>query len=169
MTLPRRLIVMGPSGAGKSVVGALLATRLGIPFIDADDLHPAHNIAKMAAGSPLDDDDRMPWLDVVGRVLSDEPDGAVMACSALARRYRDRLRRGAPDAVFVELLADPERLSQRMIQREHFMPASLLGSQLLTLEHLADDERGIAVATDATPAEVADIVVDALAGRQLLR
>lgn len=151
-----RIVVMGPSGSGKSVVGAVLATRLDLPFVDADDLHPAENVAKMAAGTPLDDDDRWPWLDIVAAALRDAAGGVVVACSALARRYRDRIRAGAPDAVFVELEVSPEELVRRMSSREHFMPSSLLASQLATLEPLAAGERGVTVVNDRPPIEVAD-------------
>ncbi|WP_228484775.1 gluconokinase [Microbacterium cremeum] len=151
-----RIVVMGPSGSGKSVVGAVLATRLGLPFVDADDLHPDANIDKMAAGTPLTDDDRGPWLDIVARTLRDAAPGAVVACSALARRYRDRIRAGASDVVFVELTVSADELARRMTSREHFMPSSLLASQLAALEPLADDEDGVAVVNDRPPIEVAD-------------
>ena len=147
---------MGPSGSGKSVVGAVLATRLDLPFIDADDLHPDANVAKMAAGTPLTDEDRWPWLDIVSHTLRDSAGGAVVACSALARRYRDRIRAGAPGVVFVELKVSAEELSRRMASREHFMPSSLLASQLAALEPLADDEPGVMVVNDRPPVEVAD-------------
>lgn len=153
---------MGPSGSGKTVVGAVLATRLGLPFIDADDLHPDANVAKMSAGTPLTDDDRWPWLDIVAAALRDAEGGAVVACSALARRYRDRIRAGAPDAVFVELEVSPEELARRMSTREHFMPSSLLASQLAALEPLADDERGVVVVNDRPPIEVADQAIERL-------
>ncbi|MEW1834932.1 gluconokinase, GntK/IdnK-type [Microbacterium sp. NPDC079995] len=139
-----RVVVMGPSGSGKTAVGAALAVDLGVDFVDADDLHPAANVAKMEAGHPLDDDDRTPWLDVVGRTLADAP-GLVVACSALARRYRDRIRAAAPDVRFVELLVSSEELDRRMRSRQHFMPPALLASQLSTLEHLEADEPGVAV------------------------
>ncbi|UJP10576.1 gluconokinase [Microbacterium sp. KUDC0406] len=136
---------MGPSGSGKSTVGALLAERLGTPFIDADDLHPARNIAKMSRGIPLDDDDRMPWLQRVGRTLQQQAP-LVLACSALTRRYRDVIRAEAPDARFVELVIDRRTLVARMRARaDHFMPASLLDSQLGTLESLAADEAGVRI------------------------
>lgn len=151
-----RIVVMGPSGSGKSVVGAVLATRLDVPFVDADDLHPDENVAKMAAGTPLTDEDRGPWLDIVAQTLRDAAGGAVVACSALARRYRDRIRAGAPDAVFVELEVTPEELARRMSSREHFMPSSLLASQLAALEPLEPDERGVVVANDRPPLEVAN-------------
>jgi len=139
-----RIVVMGPSGSGKTAVGAALAVDLGVDFVDADDLHPAHNVAKMESGVPLDDDDRLPWLDIVGSRLADSP-GLVIACSALARRYRDRIRAAAPDARFVELVVSREELDRRMRSRQHFMPVTLLESQLATLEHLSADEDGVAV------------------------
>lgn len=161
-----RIVVMGPSGSGKSVVGAVIATRLELPFVDADDLHPAENVAKMAAGTPLDDDDRWPWLDIVAATLRDAAGGVVVACSALARRYRDRIRAGAPDAVFVELEVSPEELVRRMSSRAHFMPSSLLASQLAALEPLAADERGAMVVNDRPPIEVADEAIARLRAAQ---
>ena len=140
----RRVIVMGPSGSGKTAVGAALAVDLAVEFVDADDLHPVQNVAKMESGVPLDDDDRRPWLDVVGRRLASSP-GLVMACSALARRYRDRIREAAPDTRFVELVVSRAELDRRMRSRQHFMPVALLESQLATLEHLGADEDGVAV------------------------
>ncbi|MBD3942408.1 gluconokinase [Microbacterium sp. NEAU-LLC] len=160
---------MGPSGSGKSAAGGELAAALGVPFFDADDLHPAANVAKMMTGTPLDDDDRMPWLDVVGATLHDAPGGAVMACSALARRYRDRILAAAPDVVFVELRVPQAELSRRMNSREHFMPPSLLISQLQTLEHLERDEPGIVIAGDVPMAEVVASAVEALGRYQSLR
>ena len=100
------IILMGVSGSGKSTVGALLATRLGLPFIDGDDLHPQANKQKMAAGIPLDDADRAPWLDTVAAALARAP--VVVACSALKRRYRDRLRAKAPHVQFIYLAGSPE-------------------------------------------------------------
>src|SRR6059036_2190173 len=95
------IVVMGVSGSGKSTVGAALAQRLRVPFEDADDLHPPENIAKMTAGHALDDHDRHPWLEAVGRWLADHPDGGVMSCSALKRAYRDQLRHHAADVQFL--------------------------------------------------------------------
>ncbi len=156
-----RIVVMGPSGSGKSAVGSALAERLGFRFIDADDLHPAANVAKMAAGTPLDDADRMPWLDIVAGKLH-ETGGAVVACSALARRYRERILDSAPATVFVELRVSTRELARRMATREHFMPSSLLASQLQTLEHLEPDEPGVVVAGDPPLAEVVDAAEQAL-------
>ena len=150
---------MGVSAVGKSTVGAELAERLGIPFLDADDLHDDAAVAAMSAGIALSDADRMPWLARVGDALAAQSGGAVIACSALALRYRDAIRASAPNAIFVHLDAPAEVLAIRAGAREgHFMPASLLSSQLATLEPLDDDERGFAV--DAS-LPVADIVAEA--------
>ncbi len=143
-----RIVVMGPSGSGKSLVGAALAAQVRARFVDGDDLHPAANVAKMAAGAPLTDADREPWLDIVGIVLAREPH-LVVACSALRRVYRDRIRAAAPDAVFVELVVPVAELAQRMSRRDHFMPPALLDSQLAVLEPLAADEPGVRIANDA--------------------
>ncbi|TDN92376.1 gluconokinase [Microbacterium sp. BK668] len=164
-----RLVVMGPSGSGKSVVGAAIAALTRARFVDADDLHPAASIAKMAEGTPLDDADRMPWLDVVAEVLARDEGDIVIACSALARRYRDRIRSGCAEAAFVELRVDEEELSRRMGDREHFMPTALLHSQLATLEHLDDDEDGVVVRNDRSAAEVAAEALRVLRERQSLR
>ena len=160
---------MGPSGSGKSAVGSAVAARLGLPFVDADDLHPEANVAKMAAGVPLDDADRMPWLDVVAAELHDAPGGVVVACSALARRYRERILSGAPATVFVELRTSTRELARRMATREHFMPSSLLASQLKTLEHLEPEEPGVVVAGDPPLADVVDAAVHAIRRYPALR
>lgn len=147
MSEPSRppVVVMGVSGCGKSTIAARLAASTGRPYFDADDLHPAMNVARMSAGIPLTDDDRWPWLDLVGRRAA-ESDGSVVACSALKRSYRDRLRVTAPDTVFIHLSGAQALLRRRMTTREgHFMPQSLLSSQLDTLEPLEDDELGSAV------------------------
>ncbi|HET6303046.1 gluconokinase [Microbacterium sp.] len=164
-----RVVVMGPSGSGKSLVGSLLAERLGLRFVDADDLHPAENVAKMAAGTPLDDADRMPWLDHVAAVLHEAEDGIVIACSALARRYRDRIRAEAPGTVFVELVVSRAELERRMRRRTHFMPPALLDSQLEILEHVTNDESGFAVPGERAPGEIVELAVERLAGGQSLR
>jgi gluconokinase len=139
------LVVMGVSGSGKSTVGAAVAQRLGVPFADADDFHPPANIAKMKAGIPLDDDDRYPWLEAIGRWLAERcREGGVMSCSALKRKYRDQLRRHCPQTEFVHLSGSPEVIAARQASRPgHFMPASLMASQFATLEPLAPDERGM--------------------------
>lgn len=147
MPQPPLIVVMGPSGSGKSTVGAALAAALDVPFADADDLHPASNLAKMAAGQALDDEDRWPWLRLVGGALAAASDtGLVMACSALRRRYRDAIARQAPATFFVELYGDRDLLAERMGAREaHFMPLGLLDSQLAALESLDTDEPGVRV------------------------
>lgn len=143
---PRRVVVMGVSGCGKTTVGQLLAECLGGEFSDGDALHPEANIAKMRSGSPLDDADREPWLRQIGAVLGAAAEAAqtlVIGCSALRRSYRDLIRSAAPDTVFVHLHGDRELLEQRLRERPgHFMPASLLDSQLATLEMLEPDETG---------------------------
>jgi gluconokinase len=147
MPQPPLVVVMGPSGSGKSTVGEALAARLGVPFVDADDLHPITNVDKMTAGQPLTDDDRWPWLKIVGRAVAEaSATGVVVACSALRRAYREAILAEAPETVFVELHGTRELLTERMGRREgHFMPATLLDSQLATLEPLADDEPGVRV------------------------
>jgi gluconokinase len=141
-------------------VGALLGQHLGLTFIDGDDLHPAVNKAKMAAGVPLDDDDRLPWLQAIGHELQPGAAGqhntVIVACSALKRRYRDILRRHAPNVLFVHLTGSMEILAKRMAARHHeFMPASLLASQLAALEQLEADERHLLLDIVRTPAELA--------------
>ncbi|MGP3534353.1 gluconokinase [Microbacterium sp. RD1] len=156
---PPLLVVMGVSAAGKSSVAAALAEQLGVPWVDADALHPAANIAKMASGHPLDDSDRGPWLDEVGRVLAAGvgTGGIVVACSALRRAYRDRIRVAAPEASFVHLTGSAALLAARAAARVgHFMPATLLASQLAILEPLAADERGITLDVAPPAAELAE-------------
>ena len=143
------LVVMGVSGSGKSTVGAALAQRLRVPFADADDFHPQANIEKMSAGHPLDDSDRHPWLEAIGVWLAEHPDGGVMSCSALKRKYRDQLRHGAHEVAFLLLHGSPEVIRKRQASRPgHFMPASLLSSQFATLEQLAPDEHGVTIDVD---------------------
>jgi len=149
------IVVMGVSGSGKSTIGAALAYRLDIPFADADAFHPAANIAKMSAGTPLDDADRRPWLDAVGRWLADH-DSGVMSCSALKRRYRDQLRSYRPTLAFLHLTGSPGVISTRQANRPgHFMPSSLETSQFAALEPLGPDECGLAIDVER---DVDDIV-----------
>src|SRR5579884_1235439 len=127
------VVVMGVSGAGKTTVGRALAAALGWPFVDADDLHPAANVEKMRRGQPLDDADRAPWLAAVASTIRSMRDG-VVACSALKRAYRDLLR-VRDDVRFVYLAVDEKVLAARLAARQgHYMPPSLLPSQLATLE-----------------------------------
>ncbi|GAA3327293.1 gluconokinase, GntK/IdnK-type [Paeniglutamicibacter sulfureus] len=152
-----RVIVMGVSGCGKSTVGELLGAELGAGFLDGDSLHPQANIDKMAAGHPLDDEDREPWLREVGeRLGSAESESMVIACSALKRKYRDLIRAQAPGTVFIHLHGTVELLTERMGARPgHFMPVGLLESQLATLEPLESDEAGVVLDIAATPAQLA--------------
>ncbi len=162
-----RIVVMGPSGCGKSTVGAALAESLGARFVDGDDLHPLTNVDKMAAGVPLDDDDRMPWLHVVGETLRDD-EAIVVACSALRRRYRDAIRVAAPDAFFAELVVDRSVLVGRLEERaEHFMPASLMDSQLEALEPLESDEHGVRIDASLDLVEEVAAISDALRDQSL--
>lgn len=167
MPQPPLVVVMGVSGSGKSTIGALLAERLGVPFLDADDLHPITNVDKMSAGVPLTDDDRWPWLATVGEAMAAaSTTGTVVACSALKRAYRDAIRAEAPEARFVYLDGSRELLASRLGNREgHFMPATLLDSQLAALEPLAEDESGATVGIAADPPEIVKAVAEALASR----
>ena len=127
-------VVMGVSGAGKTAIGEALARELGWRFIDADDYHPEANVAKMAAGQPLDDEDRWPWLDRLNGVLREEKQ-AVLACSALKERYRTRLAEGIGSIEWICLKGDFDLIHSRLLQRQHrYMPASLLESQFAALE-----------------------------------
>ncbi|MEM7488173.1 MAG: gluconokinase [Pseudomonadota bacterium] len=154
---------MGVTSTGKSATGAALAETLGGRFVDGDDLHPQSNVDKMARGEPLDDADRAPWLDRVGAALAEGEGTVVIACSALKRAYRDRIRGFAPGAVFVHLHGDRDLIAARMAKREgHFMPVSLLESQLATLEPPGSDEAAVPVDI-ADPVEVlVPRIVDAL-------
>ena len=149
------VVVMGVSGCGKSTVARALARRWDVDFADADDLHSPQNVAAMAAGRPLDDAARAPWLAAVARWLGEHRDGGVMACSALRHRYRDVLRTRAAEVVFLHLDGDPALLARRLTSRQdHFMPASLLASQLRTLEPLGPGERGLRVEAAQSPDEI---------------
>ena len=147
---PRRriaVVVMGVSGSGKSTVGAGIAEALGLHFIDGDSLHSPDSVAKMQAGTPLQDDDRWPWLDRIGACLADQarwPQGVAIACSALRRAYRDRVRAAAPGARFVFLDGSEALIRSRMASRRgHYMPSTLLASQLRTLEAPGADEADV--------------------------
>ena len=128
------VVLMGVSGSGKSTIGKPLAERLGFPFFDADEFHPPQNVAKMAAGTPLTDADRWPWLALLNGKLKDQKN-AVLACSALKQSYRDALAKGLADCRFVHLRGSLELIRARLADRKHrYMPASLLESQFATLE-----------------------------------
>ena len=158
----RPMVVMGVSGSGKSVLGTALGLSLGIPFIDADDLHPASNKALMAAGTPLTDADRIPWLGVVASTIASgvsEGHPSVVACSALKRSYRDLLRSCVPDLLLIHIDGAAEIIAHRLETREHeFMPATLLASQLATLEPPEVDEAHIRVPAELTVEEAVDLV-----------
>ena len=152
----RPIVVMGVAGSGKSTIGCLLADLIGGSFLDGDDLHPVRNVKKMAAGIPLTDEDREPWLRLVGGHLAAAQTPLVIACSALRRTYRDLIRAEEPGTFFVHLEDDRSLISSRLAQRSgHFMPAALLESQFSLLEPLAADESGISILNLDTPAVVA--------------
>lgn len=159
------IVVMGVSGSGKSTVGAALAGRLSVPFADADTFHPAANVTKMSAGTPLDDADRFPWLAAVGQWLANH-DGGVMSCSALKRRYRDQLRSHRTGIEFLHLAGSPELIGRRQAGRTgHFMPSSLVLSQFEALEPLDHDERGLTVEVGQSVDAVVDSFVRYLSAR----
>ncbi|WP_375399815.1 gluconokinase [uncultured Amnibacterium sp.] len=154
------VVVMGVSGCGKSTVAAALADRQGGVYLDADDFHPPSNVHKMQTGVPLTDEDRGPWLDNVALAVHQRAEAGeqvFMACSALKRVYRDRIRVAVPDVAFLLLTAPRAELERRLHQRHgHFMPPSLLDSQLQTLQPLSSGERGVTI--DVSGAE--DVVLD---------
>lgn len=165
-TAPQAVIVMGVSGCGKSSVGEALAALLGLPFIEGDVLHPVSNVEKMAAGIPLTDEDRWPWLTVIGARMADalaRGEGIIVSCSALKRIYRDHLRAATGGRLsFVYLEGSRELLGLRMGARTgHFMPLGLLDSQLATLE-VPTGEPGVVTVSIDQPVE--GIVADALEG-----
>jgi gluconokinase len=157
------VIVAGVSGSGKTTVGALLAGRLGWQFADADDFHPAANVAKMRAGIPLTDADRGPWMRAIGAWMDERiarGEDAVVGCSALKRSYRDLLLAGRPAARMVFLAPDREVLARRLAARHgHFFPEQLLGTQLDALEPPAPDERVLTVVPADTPAATVDSII----------
>jgi len=161
-----QIVVMGVSGCGKSTLGAALSQRLGLPMIDGDDLHLPESVAKMRAGVPLQDADRWPWLDRVGQRLaaSDPASGLVLACSALRRAYRERIRLQAPAVRFVFLDGSFELIAQRLARRVgHYMQPDLLHSQFQTLERPADDETDvITLGIEMPVAELTEAAVRAL-------
>lgn len=143
---PLQIVIMGVCGSGKTTLAHLLAQHLGSACAEADDFHSEDSITKMAAGQPLDDEDRWPWLQRLAAWMQEralENRSAVVSCSALKRSYRDVLRSGSPQAIFIHLDGARHLLLERLNGRQgHFMPQSLLDSQLAILEPLAPDERG---------------------------
>ena len=134
------LVVMGVAGCGKSSLGQLCAQVLGLPLLEGDDFHSAGNVAKMRSGTPLSDDDRAAWLDALAAELQAHPQGVVLTCSALKRRYRDRLRAATPGLRFVFLELTQEQARERVAARPaHLFPVSLVASQFATLEDPRDE------------------------------
>lgn len=161
----RAVVVMGVSGSGKTTMGQALAQGLGWAFVDADDLHPAANRSKMAGGQPLSDADRAPWLDQVAACIAGAGagTGVVVACSALKRAYRERLRVADPALAFVYLNPPAAVLAERLARRRgHFMPPALLDSQLATLEPPGADEAPITVPSDLGMTDQVEAVLRAL-------
>lgn len=165
-TATRHVVVMGVSGCGKTTVATRIAARTGFVFAEADDFHPAANVAKMSAGVPLEDVDRWPWLRSLAGWMAERAavgESTVIACSALKRSYRDVLADGPPTVDFVHLDGPPELVRARLVARVgHYMPPSLLDSQLATLEPLQPDERGVVLDLSRTPEALAQQAIDAL-------
>ena len=157
------VVLMGVSGSGKTTVGEIVARELAWPYLDADDYHPAANVEKMRAGTPLTDADRWPWLDRINRLLSERQargDHLVLGCSALKQVYRDRLAQGLRDLRWVHLRGSLELIQSRLQVRQHrYMPASLLQSQFATLDQPAD---ALTVDIADTPEGLARTVIGGL-------
>lgn len=157
------VVVMGVSGSGKTTVAEILARRLGWQEAEADDFHPAANVAKMHDGIPLTDQDRMPWLIALRDWINAAPGSVILTCSALKRSYRDVLRTADARVEFIHLDGDHEVIRKRITARKgHFMPASLLDSQFATLEPLQPDEAGLVVDVEGDPTAIADQAITAL-------
>jgi gluconokinase len=164
--MPKAIIIMGVSGCGKTIIGQALAERLGYVFYDGDDFHPPENVAKMASGTPLDDTDRTPWLARLNALLHEHlerGEGAVLACSALKRHYREQLRAGNEGVLFVYLQGDFALIWERMQARpHHYMKAAMLQSQFDALEPPSPDEAiTIPVTEDVT--SILDHIAQAIA------
>ena len=161
------IVLMGVSGSGKSSTMRRLARRLEWPSAEGDTFHSPANVEKMRNGVPLTDEDRVPWLEALAAWIGEREragENGLVTCSALKREYRDRLRTGHPSVWFVHLVADHSVLAERVEgRRGHYMPASLLDSQLQTLEPLAPDEPGAAVSTVASTARTVDKILRRLA------
>jgi len=162
------IVVMGVAGCGKSSLGKVLSEALGATFIEGDSFHPPENVARMSAGTPLTDDDRAGWLaQLAERLASGRARGEsmVLACSALKRRYRDKLREGDPELLFVHLSGAPQLIAERMAERTaHFMPQSLIESQFGDLEALQVDERAVVCDIQQSLETIRDRVAEYLAG-----
>ncbi|HEY3531479.1 MAG TPA: gluconokinase [Nocardioides sp.] len=166
MPSPVIVVVMGVSGSGKTTLATGIARRMGWEFQEGDELHPPENVAKMSRGEALTDEDRWPWLAAIGTWMDERlaaGESAVLTCSALRRAYRDLLRENRPAVVFCHVTADAALIRDRVEQRRgHYMPASLLPSQLATLEPLVPDEPGVTVAAKGRPEEVLEAALQRL-------
>jgi gluconokinase len=163
----RVVVVMGVSGSGKTTLGRALAARHGFRFLDADDFHPPGNVAKMRAGTPLDDADRAPWLRRLSGLLAEARVPTVLACSALKARYRERLVAGCPQVLFVHLDGPADLIGARLAARAgHYMPASLLESQIGALEAPGEDGACVTLACDRPVPDLCAAVLAALAARR---
>lgn len=166
MTAQRCIIVMGVSGSGKTTVAKGIAEALGWEFAEGDDFHPQANVDKMASGHPLTDEDRWPWLRKIGDFVTGELEkgrSVVVTCSALKRSYRDLLREGRPQLCFCHVAAEPDVIAERLkVRKGHYMPPSLLPSQVHTLQPLEPDEPGVTVSAADTPEEVVQHAISAL-------
>lgn len=160
---PLVLVVMGVAGCGKTSVAELLSERLGWSFLEGDSLHPQANVEKMSAGQPLTDQDRWPWLERIADWIDERLDAGesgIVTCSALKRSYRDLLARRGSGVCFVFLTGERETLEKRMEARTgHFMPPSMLDSQLATLEEPQADEQSVRVAIEQSPSDIVDEVI----------
>lgn len=161
---PQKFVVMGVAGCGKSTIGTALAVALDGIYIEGDALHPSANIEKMSRGTPLDDEDRWPWLDRIGETTAGRQGLTIVGCSALKRVYRDRLRAATSEPLmFLHLEGSRSLIAERMKAREgHFMPASLLDSQFAALEALQPDELGLAVNIDGSTADIVNQIASTL-------
>ena len=159
---PARYVVMGVCGTGKSEIGTRLARKLSYRFLEGDAFHPPANVQKMAAGIPLDDDDRRDWLLALAAeigIARTESQGLVLSCSALKRSYRDILRQGDPELIFIHLTGERTLIEERMrVRKDHFMPVSLLDSQLRDLQPLDAQERGMAIDIRLPPDAIVECV-----------
>jgi gluconokinase len=163
---PCALIVMGVSGSGKTTIGEKLAARLGWSYEDADQFHPASNVAKMSAGHPLTDEDRWPWLRAIAAEIDrvrESASAVVIGCSALKRAYRDILLHGRKDIRLIYLEGTQALIADRLGRRKgHFMPPDLLTSQFATLEPPTPDEHPLTVSIDASVETIVDNIVHQL-------
>jgi gluconokinase len=163
---PQRVVLMGVCGCGKSSLGLVLADELGWTFVEGDSEHGENNVAKMEAGLPLNDEDRADWLDRLSLRLAqahEDGRGLIMSCSALKRSYRDRLRLGDADVLFVHLQGDEDLITKRMsARRDHYMPISLIQSQFADLQPPGTDELAMSLSIDHTIEQLAQAVLEQL-------